>query len=429
MQRIEICQNILQSISDYITDDSKIEAHRAPNHFIRHRKLSLRQLILYLLYARNTSMPQNISGIREEIETLDFPNISKQAISKARTYLHPDLFKELFYKSVDCFYKNLEERKLWHGYHIFAIDGSKYELPNSESNFKFFGQMFGHPNHDRLFTMGLASMIYDVTDDYIVHASFNRYLATERPLAVTHMQNLIDLNIHENSIIIFDRGYYSENLFRYCVKNNLLCLMRLKDTINIVKKRKGSDYICTLPGDDNMHTEDINIRVIEVPLDDGAKEYLATNIPNTTVTTEMFKELYFLRWPIEVKYKELKSFIGVEDFKGGVTCAIFQEFYISMLFSNLASLLKNYVDDDINEKINNVKQNKYRYQCNRSYVIGRLKKFIPKLLAGMASLSKLYSIADDAFRERSPVMPGRTFRRKKNNWKGRTHFPNIKPSC
>ena len=61
MNRIDICKNIIQSIKEYITNSDKLEPHRAQNHFIRNRKLSLLQVIMYLLYSSKASMFQNIS--------------------------------------------------------------------------------------------------------------------------------------------------------------------------------------------------------------------------------------------------------------------------------------------------------------------------------------------------------------------------------
>ena len=66
--------------------------------------------------------------------------------------------------------------------------------------------MFGYPDPSRRFTMGLGSIVYDVLDDYIVHASFQRYLASERSAALEHLHNLEDLNIYQNSVVIFDRA-------------------------------------------------------------------------------------------------------------------------------------------------------------------------------------------------------------------------------
>lgn len=143
MNRITICKTIIQFIKNYITDPSKLEPHRAKNRFIRSRKLSMLHVIMYLFYSSKASMYQNLSSIREDLPQLDFPSVSKQALSKARQFISPDLFKELFYLSVDLFYKHIPARKLWHGLHLFAVDGSKLELPNSPSNFDFFGKLLG----------------------------------------------------------------------------------------------------------------------------------------------------------------------------------------------------------------------------------------------------------------------------------------------
>lgn len=423
MNRIDICKNVIQSIKEYITTPGKLEPHRAKNHFVRKRKLSLFQVIMYLLYTSKASMFQNLSRIREDLENLDFPDISKQALSKARQFINPALFKELYYLSVDLFYKQLPSRKLWNGYHLFAIDGSKIELPNSKSNFEFFGEMFGYPDPNRRFTMGLGSIVYDVLDDYIVHASFQRYLASERSAALEHLHNLEDLNIYQNSVVIFDRGYYSEDMFRYCVKHQHLCLMRLKQNYNIAKKCSG-DIITVLPGNEKDGTEDTNIRVIEVILNDGTKEYLATNLFDSHISQQMFRELYFYRWPVETKYKELKSRLAIEEFSGATTTSVLQEFYINVLLSNLSSLIKNQVDEEI--QITAKSTNKYRYQANRAFIIGRIKTIVPKILCNLFDLSVIDRLYKESLRCRSQIMPERTFRRKKNKAIGRTHFNNKK---
>ena len=87
MNRIDICKNIIQSIKDYITAPEKLEPHRVKNHFVRKRKLLFFQVIMYLLYTSKASMFQNLSRIREDLECLDFPDISKQALSKLANLL------------------------------------------------------------------------------------------------------------------------------------------------------------------------------------------------------------------------------------------------------------------------------------------------------------------------------------------------------
>ena len=78
MSRTNICKNIVQSIKDYITDQVKLEPHRVEKHFVRRRKLSLLQVIIYLFFSSKASMFQNLSQIREELGTLSFPDVSKR---------------------------------------------------------------------------------------------------------------------------------------------------------------------------------------------------------------------------------------------------------------------------------------------------------------------------------------------------------------
>ncbi len=144
----------------------------------------------------------------------------------------------------------------------------------------------------------------------------------------------------------------------------------------------------------------------------------------TGTTVDMFRELYFLRWPLESKYMELKE-IFLLEYSGKNKTAVFQEFYINLLMSNLTSLIKNKVDDGIDEHMTTT--GKYRYQANRAYIIGRLKKAIPKILCNILPTEYLDQIVYDTFKVRLQVVLGRKFRRKTRKLVCRKHFPNLKP--
>ena len=107
MDRTNICKNIIQSIKDYIMDPVKLEPHRAEKHFVRKRKLTLLHVIIYLLYSSKASMFQNLSRIRDDLSALSFPDVSKQALSKARQFINPSLFKEPVLQA-DPFQKTME---------------------------------------------------------------------------------------------------------------------------------------------------------------------------------------------------------------------------------------------------------------------------------------------------------------------------------
>lgn len=106
--------------------------------------------------------------------------------------------------------------------------------------------------------------------------------------------------------------------------------------------------------------------MISVPLDGGETEYLATTIFDESLTSDDFKELYFMRWPIESKYEELKNQFLLEEFSGATSTSIEQEFYINLLLSNLSALVKCAADQKIES--HKKEKNRYRYQANRAYI-------------------------------------------------------------
>ena len=431
MKKLDICKLIISSVREYIFSPNTLETYRAPNCFVRKRKLSMLNLIYFLLYNGKSALQGSISNVRDMLcDVTGFPEkLTKQAISHARKGLSHKLFLELFRLSSNIFYDNVGKRKRWHNYHIFAIDGSKIELPNSKENFDYFGELFEYHRPERKYTHALASIVYDVLDDYIIHATFSRFLASERSQALCHMKELEDLGIYKESIIIFDRGYYSEKMFRYCVGNGNLCVMRLKESIGLAKKLKKSsssayEGMNVLLGDPKEGTDDVEVRVIAVKLDTGATEYLVTNIFDKKITAEMFRELYFLRWPCETKYYELKITSLLEEFSSASPNSIMQEFFITLLLTNLSALVKADVDEVIKEKSRAT--NKYQYQANRTYIIGRMRVLFLKIITGIAEMASLDTLLDDASHCKSQIQPGRKNKREMKKSNLRDHFRNRK---
>lgn len=426
MNPFSICQRIIINIKTLIQSNEFLEAHRLPTRFIRSSaKLSMFHVILYLFYTSKQSMNINLSILRRELPELKFPDVSKQAVSKARQGILPSLFQSLFDHSVDIFYRSVTSRKKWRdNYNVFAVDGSRISIPCSKSNYEKYGEMFSKKDEKRRWSMALCSTIYDVCNDFIVHGLIKNYLGSERSAALMHCAEIEKLGLFNDSIIVFDRGYYSEAMFRYFFEKGYLCVMRLRENFNIAKKCVG-DCRVILPGNPQNGTSDIEVRVIAVPLDGGVTEYLATNIFDEALTVSDFKELYFMRWPIELKYGELKNQFLLEEFSGSTSTSIEQEFFINLLLSNISALLKSSADEEIRQKQN--RSNKFRYQANRAFIIANIKWFIPRFLAGIRSIDMLIDIFNDSCTVRSQIQPGRKCKRKKKNSdRERKHFNNRK---
>ena len=422
-----VFETIVLKIQELLQSSDFLDAHRIENHFIRKRLLSMYHVVLFLIYSTKQKMDTNIGNFRFDLFNLDFPKkISKQALSKARQGIHPALFLSFFELSVDVFYNHISRKKYWRGkFSLFAIDGSKLSLPPSPSNFEVFGHRFYKKNPKREWSEGLASIAYDVCNDYIVHGLLWNGLSSERAMAKEHFSVIEKRNLLKNAIFIFDRGYYSEEMFRLFYEKDCFCLMRLKESLKIVKTCKGRSLSTVLPGNPKKGTKDIPIRVISVDLGNGTTEYLATNIPEEEIPLDCYKELYFKRWPIELKYNEIKNQHLLEEFTGKTSISVLQEFFLNLLMSNLASLVKAEADETIANSANS--DNKYEYQANRAYIIGRLKKVFPHVMAGMRPIDTLFDIFDEVITVKSQIQPGRSCPRTKKSRKNeRKHFANRK---
>jgi hypothetical protein len=114
------------------------------------------------------------------------------------------------------------------------------------------------------------------------------------------------------------------------------------------------------------------VRVLKFPLPSGEIETLITDIADTRYGTKTFKSLYFKRWPIETKYDMLKKKLEVENFSGRLVDNIRQDFFATMVLTNLAADFSDEAQE-IMDNEQSLKDNKYSYQVNVNHSIGVLK--------------------------------------------------------
>lgn len=376
MQHNELLHELLNNFNYLLHSDSFLEDYRVANHFVRRSALPMEKMVKFLLYSPKTSLSNKLEQLRENLPDLDFPSVSKHALSKARYGIRYELFQEFFEHSANFYYEHIMERKLWNDrYHIFAIDGSTHEVPSSKSTFKEFGKQSDQKNPDLYWSMALASVLYDVLEDVIVDAAIEKQFYSEREMSLRHLARLFDLGLENDSIVIFDRGYYSAEIYQEWVTAGCKVLMRLKKP----------NRLCSLDGDDvldRVNAPDgtkIDCRVIKYTLSSGEIEYLIT--------------------------------------------AVRQDFYIVMLQANLASLIKHQADEIISSSAKS--ESKYIYAANRIFIIGKVCRNLLRWITIQISQSQLDEIVLEASKKRSQVRPGRSCKRKRRT-RARKHYNNRK---
>lgn len=187
------------------------------------------------------SISSEIDNFIEEHSYLNFPNITKQAFSKARQNISPKAFNELCRLFVEKFYSLKKNLNTWKGFNIFAVDGTSLQVPDTKECGKYFG-LSSNQNKTKT-AVASASAIYDILNDIIVDARITKYKTSERYIAKQHIETLVDRISSKNSIVIFDRGYPSYDMFDYLNNKGLLFLMRIPTSFKLTQSVDSDDSI------------------------------------------------------------------------------------------------------------------------------------------------------------------------------------------
>jgi len=387
-------------IEDYIF---KCSNRTSPSHFTRCGKMGFKETILFMLNMINKSLQVELNNFFEVILKRE-DIISKQAFSENRQKINPNAFIELNDRIVDVIYKECDEYKLWNGYRLTAIDGTTIELPNTETLRNEFG--YAKNQHASVaIARASATCLFDVLNKIVIKSKIYRFETSERKIAMELISELKkDPSIKE--LILLDRGYPSSELISTLIESNIYFVMRLKN--NVFKKKinaEKQDQIIEITHNKKVY----KVRVIKFHLTSEIEEVLITNLFDESMKIQDFKELYFKRWGIEIKYDELKNRLEIENFTGTTKIAIEQDFYASIYLSNMIELARKDSDEIAKVEREN-KETKYEYRTNLNILIGSLKdKLIMMYLEeSPRKRNKIYKeIMQKVSRSSIPIRPNR----------------------
>ena len=333
------------------------ESRFKPQYFTRKRILPFEDLLRYLLSMHKTSSQ---SALNKFLERRGM-TMSQQALSKARSKFDHSPFLKLFNGVRDAFYgaEYLPTLRKFHDKFLVAIDGSETPLPNLPALLEKFGGTGAKASSPT----ARMSIAYDVLNDFIIDAAFSPLTVSERDHAKDHIENVGKIIDLKDTIFIMDRGYPSRELIELLSKKSYY-LFRLR--------AKFSTGIGALPLGSHIITmyDDVNVRIVKFTLPSGEVETLMSNLFD--LDESEFKDLYFKRWRIEVKYDVVKNKIELPCFGGFSENVIMQDFWISMYLANMAAIAKNEADVKIKE-VREDKDNKHEYQANVNTLIGSLR--------------------------------------------------------
>ena len=326
----------------------------------------------------------------------DINSMAKQSVFEARLKLKPQAFIQVNNELISSFY--LEEHKLFMGYRIVDVDGSSMEVPSEAE--EYFG---GQKTSGATKPLAQVCSLYDPLNNIILDATIDPYVENERKQALKMIDNLQTVSPHHN-LFVLDRGFPSCELISTLYDNSKFLFRVNSQFLKEINLAKEEDQVVKIASIGN-----INLRVINVLLDNGESEKLFTNIFDADFTPEVFKQLYNHRWGIECKYRELKSILEIENFSSANRILIEQDFYASVVVANLVAIAKEEANQKIADR-DSYKSLKYDRKLNTNMSLSELKLLFIKVLCTDDPLKKdllWQEVCRDIIRYSVPIRPNR----------------------
>ena len=189
----------------------------AKKDFKRTRKLTFSDVVMYAI--GNTRSPLELEAQRFS-KHLEAKEISGAALCKARQKIKYTAFKELFEQTA----ATAPRDKRFHGYHLYAVDGMKGELPKTPELCQKYCET--EKNRTPIFH---AVSTFDVLNELFIRSEFHFGTADERELAGKMIDDAAQ-DMHykdEPQIWIFDRGFPSLSLIQKLLGHQLHFVMRV----------------------------------------------------------------------------------------------------------------------------------------------------------------------------------------------------------
>ncbi|PCH67314.1 MAG: hypothetical protein COC06_11430 [Bacteroidales bacterium] len=411
----------METIREHLfSEQLKLEFRMNDKDFTRDRVLTFSITLLFMLNFLRKSLVLEIFNFVKNIKIKSF---SKSAFVQCRKKINPLVFKELSQVLTAEFYTDNEGSvKLWKGFRLLAVDGSRITLPDT----KELRSVYGATKNQTKTSVVQARMsaLYDVLNNYVIDGKMAALSTGEKSLAIEHLQYA-----QSDDLVIYDRGYPSFDLIYEHLQLDIDCLIRVKLSFSDATKKfiasgKYSNVIDIKPGKNAplrnksySKNDSIKVRLIRVDLPDGTIELLMTTLLcSKTYTTGIFKELYFKRWGVEIYYDELKNKIKVELFSGYSDRCIQQDFYAALFISNIQTLMVT----ELNEELQENQMTQYKYIVNNNLSYGFLKDRIVELLLSNKDIDTVLLELKDIFRRHLiPIRPNRSFLRHHDKYRNR----------
>lgn len=274
--------------------------------------------------------------------------VHRSTVTKARAKLSWTAFEQMHHDAVRLAYEVWPEDDsyTWQGLSVYAIDGSKYNLPASDALRKAFDPDSGLDKPGKgHYPQCLVSTAHDVFRRLPIARTVQAMaLANEREEAKALLPH-----VPPGGILLFDRGYPSYDLIDDLCRHYLgywLFRCPARSTFPAVEVfvnsgKEEATIALAPPG-----FKPIALRAIRMASPDGELSVLLTNLPKEPrFAAAAVIALYFRRWRLEVQYRDEKTSLDIETFHSQTENGIRQELFAILIMAVIARALMALLTD------------------------------------------------------------------------------------
>ena len=361
----------------------KEQYRKVKSAFTRTRKLSFSMIIVFILQKSVKSLQIRLN---EWYDWLGGKTVSNSALTQARANLSHKAFIALNARNVELFYED-GDYKRYQGFRLLAVDGSKIRLPKGASIKEEFGaisyrnqkeEVKGEHNYAQL------SVLYDVINKIVITAECGKARAYEVELAIKHLNKVNK----EEDLLLFDRNYATYEFMATLLEQKINFVIRCPVKYTLAAEMQAGTGADSRVVAIKYQKKTFQVRFVRVLLSTGEYEILVTSLLNEqSYPTEIFKEIYGLRWGIETYYGLIKTRLELENFTGKTVESVLQDLYSTIYLTTLETILTWETEENLETK----QTNKNRQQVNHVVSFHAIKTEALNLLLSDLPIEKVIS--------------------------------------
>lgn len=325
--------SVFNQLLSLITRSEFVKIIKENYHGRNPRKFNLWSQFVHLLFIQITERKSLRAGIRNmnvskrHLYHLGAKPVSRSTFSDANNNRPSAFYEALFNKLFEKAKAVAPKHGLPFDNKLYSLDSSTIDLNKSNFPWAFFRKnKSGIKLHTLLDHNGYLPAVCLVSE------------------AKTHdIQKARTLQLEENSIVVFDRGYIDYNWFAQLENRNVFLVTRLKTNAKYsVKARKPVDTKQGVTSDQIIAMQarpELQLRRVGYKDPVAGKHYkFLTN--NFSLDAKTIADIYQERWEIEIFFRWIKQNLKIKTFVGRSENAVLTQIYVALILYLLLSLLK-----------------------------------------------------------------------------------------